>query len=74
MEGIQYIIENNKTGKLFDPTSLKSLQEVYLKLFNDICLQEKIINNAYLKVKSSYEWKAISKEMELFYQQVASNY
>ena len=64
--GLTNIIKNTKDGFLFEPRNPLSLKEKILLIYNSQELRQKLIQNAYEKVKN-YSWKSMVKKIDAIY-------
>jgi len=64
--GLMNIIEDAKDGFLFKPRNPLSLKEKILLIYNSQELRQKLIQNAYEKVKN-YSWKSMVKKIDAIY-------
>lgn len=64
--GLTNIIEDAKDGFLFEPRNPLSLREKILLIYNSQELRQKLIQNAYEKVKN-YSWKSMVKKIDAIY-------
>ncbi len=65
--GLMSIIEDAKDGFLFEPRNPLSLKEKILLIYNSQELRQKLIENAYEKVKN-YSWKSMIKKIDVIYE------
>lgn len=65
--GLVNIIEEGETGLLFDPRNPLKLKEKVLMLYRSQDLTEKLIQNAYEKVKK-YSWESIANQIGDIYE------
>lgn len=71
--GIPEIIENYKTGLLFNPEDAKDLSEKIRLLLSDIGLQFDIKQNAFRKVMDDYSIESYTEEVLKLYREIAFN-
>ncbi|HOK40188.1 MAG TPA: glycosyltransferase family 4 protein [bacterium] len=64
---IPYLIENNKTGLLFENENYKELAEKIFLLLNTKNLKEEIINYSYDFVKANFNWNNTINNLISFY-------
>jgi glycosyltransferase involved in cell wall biosynthesis len=65
--GLANTIQDGVNGLLFEPRNPLSLKEKALKLFNSKELAEKMVENAYHKIKHNFSWKEIALKIEQIY-------
>ena len=70
--GLMSIIEHAKDGFLFEPRNPLSLKENILLIYNSQQLRQKLIQNAYEKVKN-YSWKSMVKKIDTIYKDLIIN-
>ena len=68
--GIPEIVEDNKTGLLFEPANVEQLKECILKYWNNNALVIEHGKNAYDKAVSCYIGKNIACVLDKFYREV----
>jgi len=66
--GLKTIIEDNKTGLLFEPRNPLQLKEKIMQIYKSKELAEKLANNAYSNVVANYSWENIAEKIEKIYE------
>ena len=64
--GLMNIIEDTKDGFLFEPRNSLKLKEKILLIYSSQELRQKLIQNAYEKVKN-YSWKSMVEKIDTIY-------
>jgi glycosyltransferase involved in cell wall biosynthesis len=68
--GISSVVIDNVTGLLVEPRNPKQLAATMAKLLVDSSLRARLVDNAYIKVATRYNWERIGEEFESLYREV----
>ncbi len=69
--GLQYLVEDKKTGLFFDPKELSTLLAAYHNL---PLYRKELAANAALKVEQEYTWEKVGKKLKEFYIEVQNEF
>ena len=69
--GLSTIIEDGKTGLLFEPRNPVQLAEKVLKLYQSKDFSKMVAENGYSEVSKNYSWKKIAEEIKSLYNSIA---
>ncbi len=69
--GIPETVENLKTGILVPPRCPQQLAAAIERLLNDPALRSHLADNAFTKVKESYDWQSIAERFAILYRSLA---
>ncbi|MFO7881303.1 MAG: glycosyltransferase family 4 protein [Kosmotogaceae bacterium] len=72
--GIPSVVENYKTGILFEPGNENDLKEKIDLLLKDTTLSKTLASNAYEVVKNNFTWNSIAEKIEALYVQLCDQY
>jgi len=67
--GVSSVVQNKKTGFLFESGNVEKLSNLILKLLEDYKLRERMAKNS-IKYVRRFDWKLVSKKMVKTYQSV----
>ena len=67
IDNISEIVEDNKTGILFQPNESLSLADAILKVLSDVRLAETLGLNGYDKALKEYTWQRVTDKLESIY-------
>jgi len=68
--GLSHLIEDKRTGLLFESNSLDDLLEKYQLLSSNEELEKSIKETAYNTVREKYSWQIVTEQLLEFYQKV----
>jgi len=68
--GLSHLIEDKRTGLLFESNSLDDLMEKYQLLSSNEELEKSIKETAYNTVREKYSWQIVTEQLLEFYQKV----
>lgn len=68
--GLQYTVQDRKTGLLFPPRNPKALTEKIIKIFDQPKLASKLVKNARAQIKEKFSWQVIAKKMLELYKEL----
>jgi len=71
--GLATIIHEGENGFLFEPRNPLDLKEKVLQIFRSKETADRLVENAYNKVKDNFSWKEISSKIEEIYNQLIKN-
>jgi len=72
--GLAELVDDNRTGKHFNPYKAKSLFNAFTSLTLNPVQKEKLIKNSHLEVETKYSWNSYTKRLLNFYENVESCY
>lgn len=71
--GLQIIIEDGKTGLLFEPRNPSDLKDKIMQIFHSPKLADDLVVNAYEHIQKNYSWKSVALKIENVYTNLISD-